>query len=171
MDVLDTVKDERMDYLPLELTDGWKIKNDFRVKNRSGKDWEDAKAIYKKGNDFVTLLHKNNVPMLAGTDFPNPYCFPGFSLHDELQLMNQAGLTPLEVLQTATISPAKYLNKTDSLGTIAPNKYADILLLAENPLTDISNTKKIEGLLVNGKFYNKQDMESLKQRAKDFSKK
>jgi hypothetical protein len=171
MDVLDTVKDERLDYLPYELTDGWKIKNDFRVRNRSEKDWEDAKAFYKKGNDFVTLLHKNNVPMLSGTDFPNPYCFPGYSLHDELQLMNEAGLTPLEVLQTATINPAKYLNKTDSLGTIPPNKYADILLLAENPLTNISNTKKIEGLLVSGKFYNKQDLESLKQRAKDFSKK
>jgi hypothetical protein len=171
MDVLDTVHDERFDYLPLELTDGWKIKNDFRVKSRTAKDWEDAKALYKRGNEFVTILHQNNVPMLAGTDFPNPYCFPGSSLHEELESLHDAGLSPLEALQTATINPAKYLNKTDSLGTIAPGKFADILLLAENPLTNISNTKKIEGLCVNGKFYSKEDLEALKQQAKTISKK
>ena len=104
MDVLDTVKDERLDYLPRELTDGWKIKNDFRVKSRTAKDWADAKTLYANGNTLVTLLHENNVPMLAGTDFPNPYCFPGSSLHEELELFTQAGLTPLEALQTATIN-------------------------------------------------------------------
>ena len=108
--------------------------------------------------------------MLAGTDFPNPYCFPGSSLHDELELLNEGGLTTLEALQTATINPAKYLNKTDSLGTIAANKYADILLLAENPLTNISNTKKIEGLCANGRFYTKEDLEALKEKAKNISK-
>jgi len=117
------------------------------------------------------LLHENKVPMLAGTDFPNPYCFPGSSLHEELQLLNDEGLTPLEALQTATLNPAKYLNKTDSLGTIAAGKYADILLLAENPLTDISNTRKIEGLCVNGKFYDKQELEGLKEMAKQISRK
>jgi len=171
MDVLDTVKDERFDYLPHDITDGWKIKNDFRFRNRTPKDWEDSKTFYKKGNSFVTLLHENNVAMLAGTDFPNPYCFPGSSLHEELQLFNDAGLTPLEALQTATLNPAKYLNKTDSLGTIAPNKYADILLLSGNPLADISNTKKIAGLCVNGKFYNRKDLDALKGSAKELSEK
>jgi imidazolonepropionase-like amidohydrolase len=83
--------------------------------------------------------------------------------------MTNAGLTPLQALQTATINPAKYLNKIDSLGTISPNKYADILLLADNPLKNISNTKKIEGLVVNGRFYNKKGLEALKQSAKDLS--
>jgi hypothetical protein len=120
MDVLDTVADARFEYLPREVTDGWKIKNDFRVKSRTAKDWQDAKMFYEKGNEFVGLLQENKVPMLAGTDFPNPYCFPGSSLHEELQLLKEEGLTPLEALQAATLNPAKYLNKTDSLGTIVP---------------------------------------------------
>jgi imidazolonepropionase-like amidohydrolase len=169
MDVLDTVKDERFDYLPHEITDSWKIKNDFRVKNRTAQQWKDAKTIYKNNVEQLRLINKNRVAILAGTDLGNPYCFPGSSLHDELELMTEAGLTSLQALQTATFNAAKYLDKTDSLGTIAPNKYADILLLSENPLDNISNTKKIEGVCVNGKFYNKKDLESLKQQAKSIS--
>ena len=169
MDVLDTVKDERLDYLPHVITRNWKPKNDFRVKNRTAQQWKDAKTLYKNRITQLMLLNKNRIPILAGTDLLNPYIFPGSSLLDELELMNKAGLTPLQSLQTATLNPAKYLNKTDSLGTISPNKYADILLLAGNPLTDISNIKKIEGLCVNGKFYNKKDLESLKQKAKSIS--
>ncbi len=171
MDVLDTVKDERLDYLPHELTSSWKIKNDFRVKNRTAQQWTNAKTIYKNNITQLSLLNKNSIPVLAGTDLGNPYCFPGSSLQDEFELMSEAGLTALQVVQTATLNPAKYLNKTDSLGTISPNKYADILLLAGNPLNNISNIKKIEGLCVNGKFYNKKDLESLKQQAKGISAK
>jgi imidazolonepropionase-like amidohydrolase len=171
MDVLDTIKDERLNYLPLEVTSSWKINNDFRVKNRTAQQWKDAKTIYKNNVDQLRLINKNEIPILAGTDLGNPYCFPGSGLHDELELMTEAGLTPLQALQTATLNAAKYLNKTDSLGTISVNKYADILLLSENPLDNISNTKKIEGICVNGKFYNKKDLESLKQQAKNISAK
>jgi len=171
MDVLDTVKDERLDYLPSEQTATWKVENDLRVKNRTAQQWKDAKALYQNSVEQLRLLNKNSIPILAGTDTPNPYCFPGFSLHDEFERMIGAGLTTLQVLQTATLNAAKYLDKTDSLGIIAPNKYADIILLSQNPLDDIANTKKIEGLCVNGKFYSKKDLESLKQQAKAISAK
>jgi hypothetical protein len=171
MDMLDTVKDEKLDYLPHELTSSWKVENDFRVKNRTAQQWKDAKTLYKKNIIQLSLLNKKNIPLLAGTDFPNPYSFPGSSLHDEFELMIEAGLTPLQAIQSATLNPAIYLDKTDSLGTIAENKYADILLLAENPLTNILNTRKIEALFINGKFYNKKDLESLKQQAKNISAK
>lgn len=171
MDVLDTVKDNRLSYLPLWLTNSWKESNDFRVRNWKPQDWADAKTSYQKRIVYLGLLNRNKVLVLAGTDLPNPYCIPGFGLHDEFELMNGAGLNPLEVLQSATLNPAKYLNKTDSLGTISVNKYADILLLSENPLENISNTRKIEGLVVNGKWYNKQNLETLKQKAKEYSEK
>jgi hypothetical protein len=171
MDVLDTVKDDRLDYLPREQTDSWKVENDVRVKNRTAEQWKDVKTLYKNSVEQVRLLNRSSISILAGTDMPNPYCFPGFSLHDELERMSEAGLTPLRALQTATLNPAKYLGKTDSFGTISPNKYADILLLAKNPLDDIGNTKKIEGLCVNGKFYSKKDLEWLKQQAKTISAK
>ncbi|HLF44889.1 MAG TPA: amidohydrolase family protein [Chitinophagaceae bacterium] len=86
-------------------------------------------------------------------------------------LLNNAGLSTLQALQSATLNPAKYLHKTDSLGTIAPNKYADILLLSENPLSDITNTRKIEGLILNGSYYTKNDLEGLKQKAREASEK
>jgi len=171
MDELGKEKDERLSYLPNEITFGWKPENDFRVKNRTPQQWKDVKILYQSGVSQLTLLIKNNIPLVAGTDFPNPYCFPGSGIHDEFEVMTGAGLTPLQALQSATLNAAKYLGKTDSLGTIAVNKYADILLLSENPLTNISNTRKIEALFVNGKFYNKKDLESLKQKAKDISAK
>ena len=74
------------------------------------------------------------------------------SLHDELVLFVQAGLTPMESLQTATINPAKFLGTTDSLGTIEKGKIADLVLLDANPLTDIRNTQKINAVFVNGKY-------------------
>jgi hypothetical protein len=66
------------------------------------------------------------VKPLAGTDAANPFCFPGFSLHDELGFMVQAGLTPLEALQTATIKPAEFLGLTKTFGTVEKGKAADL---------------------------------------------
>jgi hypothetical protein len=171
MDEMGKEKDARLSYLPNDISFGWKPENDFRVKNRTPQQWKDVKTLYQSGVSQLTLLIKNNIPLVAGTDFPNPYCFPGSGIHDELELMTGAGLTPLQALQSATLNAAKFLGKTDSLGTIAANKYADILLLSENPLTNISNTRKIEGLFVNGKFYSKKDLDLLKQKAKDISAK
>jgi Amidohydrolase family len=166
MDELEKVKDKRLAYLPHSITKNWKIKNDFRVRNRTAEQWDVNKNLYRKIFPVPGLLSKNKVAILSGTDFPNPYCIPGFGLHDEFELMQQAGLSELEVLQSSTINAARYLNKTDSLGTIAVNKYADILLLADNPLQTISNTKKIEGLFINGKYYSKKDLAQLKEKAK-----
>jgi len=171
MDMLDTMKDERLDYLPHEITQSWKVQNDFRVKSRTAQQWTDAKAVYHDNLNRLKLLNGNGISFLTGTDLGNPYCFPGSSLHEEFELLQQAGFTPLQILQAATLNAAKYLNRTDSLGSISPNKYADILLLADSPLKDISNTKKIEGVCANGKFYNKKDLELLKQQAKSISAK
>jgi hypothetical protein len=171
MDVLDTVKDDRRDYLPHDVTSSWKMENDFRVKTRTAQQWKDAKTIYHDNLARLKLLNQNGISFLTGTDLGNPYCFPGSSLHEEFELLQQAGFTPLQILQAATLNAAKYLNRTDSLGSISPNRYADILLLGDNPLNNISNTKKIEGLCVDGKFYNKKDLESLKQQAKSISSK
>ena len=156
MDEMGKEKDDRLSYLPNDISFSWKPENDFRVKNRVPQQWKDVKTLYQNGVSQLTLLIKNNIPLVAGTDFPNPYCFPGSGIHDEFELMTGAGLSPLQALQSATLNAAKFLGKTDSLGTVAANKYADILLLSENPLINISNTRKIEGLFVNGKFYNKK---------------
>ncbi|MFB3127758.1 MAG: amidohydrolase family protein, partial [Candidatus Acidiferrales bacterium] len=73
---------------------------------------------------------------MAGTDVPNPYCFPGFSLHEELALLGQAGFTPMEALQAATRNPAEFLGKLGELGTIEEGKIADLVVLDADPLED-----------------------------------
>jgi Amidohydrolase family len=98
-------------------------------------------------------LNKAGVRLLAGTDAPRPYIYPGFSLHEELALLVRAGLTPLEALRTATYNPAEFLGSLDSLGTIGTGKIADLLLLDADPLQDIRNTTQISAVIANGRVY------------------
>jgi imidazolonepropionase-like amidohydrolase len=110
-------------------------------------------------------MAKLGVPILAGTDTGNPFTFPGFSLHDELGLLVQAGLSPAQALRAATYDPALFLNATDSLGTIAPSKLADLVLLDGNPLQDISNTRRIAAVLANGRLFRRPDLDELLAKA------
>ena len=106
-------------------------------------------------------MRRAGVELVAGTDVLNPYCFPGFSLHDELALLVKAGLTPMESLQAATRNPAKFLGKLDSLGTVEKGKIADLVLLEANPLAEISNTQKINAVVVGGKLISKAEIEAM----------
>jgi imidazolonepropionase-like amidohydrolase len=92
------------------------------------------------------------VLFLAGTDSaPGIYIIPGFSLHDELANFVEAGFTPMEALQTATSNPARFLDRTD-IGSVKPGSLADLVLLAANPINNIQNTKKINAVIINGRF-------------------
>jgi imidazolonepropionase-like amidohydrolase len=71
------------------------------------------------------------------------------------------GLTPLEALQTATLNPAKFLHATDSLGTVAPGKLADLVLLDANPLADITNTAMIRAVVANGRYFDRAALDGL----------
>ncbi len=97
-------------------------------------------------------MHRAGVPFLAGTDSaPGIYIIPGFSLHDELANFVEAGFTPMEALQTATSNPALFLERND-IGAVKPGDVADLVLLSANPLNDIHNTKKINAVIINGRY-------------------
>jgi imidazolonepropionase-like amidohydrolase len=98
-------------------------------------------------------LKNAGVKLLAGTDMPQAFVYPGFSLHDELALLVQSGLTPLEALRTATYNPAEFLGALDSLGTVAQGKLADLVLLDADPLADIHNTRRISAVIANGRVF------------------
>ena len=85
---------------------------------------------------------------------------PGFSLHDELVLLVESGLTPMQALQAATLNPAKFFNQLASFGTVEKGKLADLVLLNANPLEDIHNTKKISSVVINGRFLDRQQLDS-----------
>jgi hypothetical protein len=103
--------------------------------------------------DRTRDLKNAGVKLLAGSDMPQAFVYPGFSLHDELALLVRSGLTPLEALRTATYNPAEYLGALDSLGTVAQGKVADLLLLDANPLIDIRNTRRISAVVANGRLF------------------
>src|SRR4030095_4355756 len=121
--------DSRLTYMPPALRKQWDPTNDFSVKDRTAEDFELARRVFKKQVELVSAMRRAGVEMLAGTDVLNPYCFPGFSLHDELALLVSAGLTPMEALQTATLNPARFLGTEKELGTVEKGKIADLVLL------------------------------------------
>jgi imidazolonepropionase-like amidohydrolase len=87
---------------------------------------------------------------LLGTDAPNPFVVPGFSIHEELARLVAAGLTPYEAIRTGTTDAAEYLD--DDFGVVAPGKRADLLLLDADPLADVRNIARREGVMVRGRW-------------------
>ena len=108
-------------------------------------------------------LKDAGVRLLAGTDTPQPFVFPGFSLHDELSLLVKAGLTPLEALQAATINPAEFFGMQGALGAVEKGMTADLVLLDANPLTDIANTRRISAVIANGRVFDRAALNKLLQ--------
>ena len=106
-------------------------------------------------------MAKAKIPLMAGTDTPLGYLTPGFSLHYELELMVESGLSELESLVTATYQPAKYFRMEDSLGLVKKDFIADLLLLSENPLDNIAHTKDIFAVIKDGNFIDKSSLEQL----------
>lgn len=162
--------DRRTKYLPLFITLTWgRESRDGTVHIRafgitlSPKDIENNKLLFEGNLKLVKAMHAAGVKLLAGTDAPLPFCYPGSGVHDELELLVQAGLTPQEALQTATRNPAEYLDRLKDLGTIERGKLADLVLLDANPLDDIRNIRKIHAVVVAGKLLPKPTVERLAQ--------
>jgi imidazolonepropionase-like amidohydrolase len=103
-------------------------------------------AVFRHSLHLTKELHRAGIPLLAGTDT----FVPGHSLHDELQLLVKAGLTPLDALRAATTAPARFLGVEDRFGAIAPGFEADLVLLDANPLDDIANTRSIHTVVLGG---------------------
>ena len=101
--------------------------------------------------DMIRRMHRAGVPIGAGTDAPIALAIPGYSLHNELQILVAAGLTPREALAAATVQPAKFLGLDGEMGSIAPGMRADLVLLNANPLADIRNTRKIDRVIARGR--------------------
>ena len=123
---------------------------------------------YKAALPLVGEIQRKGIGILAGTDSPGMSgVVPGFSLHDELALMVDAGLTPLQALQTATLNPARFLGRLDDLGTVGPGKLADLVLLEANPLEDIRNAVRIDAVIVQGRLLDRASLDLLLREARE----
>jgi imidazolonepropionase-like amidohydrolase len=89
------------------------------------------------------------------------FCFPGFSLHDELARLVEVGLTPLDALRAATLAPAEYLAARDSMGAIEVGRVADLVLLRSDPLVNIGATREIDVVVLRGRVLNRRELDGL----------
>jgi hypothetical protein len=156
----------RMQYLAGFYKNFWDPAKDFRFKTWTNETFNLYRKEFEIKLQVVKAMQDNGIKLLAGTDYPNPHCYPGFGIHDELEWMVKAGLTPAQALRTATIHPAIFFQMDKQLGTIAEGKTANLVLLDANPLENISNTQKINAVVVNGKILNRADLDALLERVK-----
>jgi imidazolonepropionase-like amidohydrolase len=107
-------------------------------------------------------MREAGVRIMAGSDVAVLNIFPGMSLHEELRLfVDSVGMSPMEALESATRRPAEWLGLADSVGTIAPGKVADFVVLDASPLQDIANTRRIAAVVMRGRLFDRSDLDSL----------
>lgn len=143
------------------------LRADERVRWRRGLADLDAKADAQAekrwlvSRRIVSALHDAGVAILAGTDAPMPYIYPGFALHEELALLVESGLTPSEALNAATLAPARFFGLDATTGSVDVGKAADLVLLDADPLLDIRNTRRIDAVLLGERLLRRADLDAL----------
>jgi len=161
VDDLNQTDDPRLKYIPAEQREWWNPEKGMLTRYRTPAYKEYRKRQFEKTLQQIPVAQKEGVVFLAGTDTTIPFVYPGFSVHDEMGLFVQAGLSPLEALQTATINPAKCLKLESTQGTLEKGKLASLVLLDADPLLNIQNTKRIFAVVLRGKLLNRSDLDGL----------
>jgi hypothetical protein len=151
--------DPKLKYVPASVKEQWAPEK--LLKQTSPQQLAASRTEAARDLELVNAMHEAGVQFLAGTDGPDPYVFPGFSLHDELGWLVKSGFTPLQALQAATINPAVFLLKSDQYGVVEPGHAADLVLLDANPVEDIRNTRRIFAVVVGGKYYSRRILDEM----------
>lgn len=118
-------------------------------------------ALFAKRIELVGAMHRAGVRVMPGTDAPLRNSPPGFGLHAELDLFAEAGMSPFEVLRSATLEPARYLGMADSSGAISRGMLADLVLLDADPLTSVASLRRIHAVVANGRFVDAASLEQI----------
>ncbi len=151
------------------------MKGSFNYYHRTSSEerWQVLRDMREMRLKVIKLLNDNGVQILAGSDLPNPLASPGYSLYEEVNLFREAGLSPLEALQTTTIKPVRYLGAEDSLGCIKTGYIADLVLYDQNPLGELS-IENVQAVVMNGRLLNRSALDSLetysRERLKNYIK-
>lgn len=151
--------DSHLRYVPVEVREQWEQSRSLN--ESSTQQMKNLKAEAAGDLRLVDSMRRAGMQFLTGTGGPDNYVFPGFSLHDELELMVKTGFSPLQALQAATFNPALFMAKLDDYGVVEKGRVADLVLLDGNPVEDIGNTRKIAAVVVGGKYYSQTDLRSM----------
>jgi imidazolonepropionase-like amidohydrolase len=140
---------DELKYMPAATVAAWKA----NVQQRAGQANPAAAArVIETRMRLLKIMQEEGVAILFGTDAPQLFSVPGFSVHREVKRMIDAGLTPYEILVSATRNVGKYFDNEDRFGTLAVGQRADMLVLEANPLDDISNLKSRAGVVLRGRW-------------------
>lgn len=150
--------DPVMRYVPERARHLWAPENrdPYSLRLLEALDEEDLETLRRGEANrarLVRALHEAGAGLLVGTDTPNPFVVPGFAVHEELQELVEAGLTPAEALAAATVAPARALGLDETIGTVEVGKAADLVLLRANPVEEIGNSTRIAGVMAGGNWY------------------
>jgi imidazolonepropionase-like amidohydrolase len=154
--------DPELAYLPPALRKEWTPKTPTQKDKSDAADWKEQ---FENDRMIAGDMHRAGVRLLAGSDSLDRYVFVGTSLHRELQMLVDAGLTPLEALRAATANPAEFLAQKNA-GTISQGNRADMVLLEADPAKDIRNTEKISGVILRGRFFSRADLDAMLAKAR-----
>lgn len=145
-------------WLPQQVAAWRAAKDDLLARGASR---EDRQAHIALRREVIRRLHSAGVPFLLGSDAPQLWNVPGFSTHRELAALVAAGLTPYEALRTGTVEIARFLGEPGTAGLVRAGARADLMLMDGNPLTDVANTLRISGVMVNGRWIGADERASL----------
>jgi imidazolonepropionase-like amidohydrolase len=160
--------DTYLQYLTKRFTDNyqWRI---GRMAGETAEQKQLKKDKYKRIAKQVPLMQKAGVTILAGSDSAalNTFVYPAAALIEELELFQNEGMTPKDILKTATINGAKFLKKSDIMGSLNEGKIADLVILNENPLMDIKAVKQIYSVFTKGHYFDRETLNSMLETAKN----
>lgn len=148
-----------MRYMSPSILDDWvRAKEDFRARP----DFQPAAAeqLVELRRQLIKALHDGGAPLALGSDSPQFFNVPGFSIHHEMAMMVEAGLTPYDVLVTGTRNPAAYFGAPEEFGTVQVGRRADLILLTANPLEDVANVKRRAGVMVRGRWLPESEIQA-----------
>ena len=122
--------------------------------------------VWETWAGLVVELHKAGIPLLVGTDLSVPGILPGFSVHDEMEIWQDAGIPAADILRSATLLPAQWLGLDGRLGTVAAGKTASMILLRANPLADVRHAREIEAVFLRGRYFDRDALDGLLAQAR-----
>jgi len=161
---------KRLDYIPNYIINEWNRNpfQDAELTEHPPEDYETFREASLNMAKVAKRMYDYGVNLMAGSDSANPMIIPGYGLHKELELLVRGGFSSAEALRLATLNPAKFMGRKDT-GIIDLEAQADLVILNKNPLENISNISSIEGVLLKGKYLDREKLDELLDQAKSIA--